>query len=338
MNNQPATLDIPARTIVRIILIILAFILAWKIRSIIISLITAFILMTGFALLADWFHSKGVNRTLSAILSYILSIIVLAFIIFLIVPPLIVQVKDFVRSLPVYIDQFYEFYTNTDIPFVDNQNLGNLISSRVEASLENILHFLFSTINGLVNFLTIAILSFYLLLERDKIKNNVFILFPHLPKERVTKLAHKIEEKIGAWLRGEIILMITVGVLTYIGLTLLQIDYALPLAVIAGLLEAVPVIGPIISAVPAILVSLVSANPFSAVGVLFLYTAIQQIENNLLVPKIMESAVGLSPLVTILALLIGATIFGLPGAIIAVPVATIIQVIVSDLWKNGNKI
>ncbi len=142
---------------------------------------------------------------------------------------------------------------------------------------------------------------------------------------------------MGAWVRGELILMFVVGLMTYIGLSLLRVEYALPLAIIAGLLEAVPVVGPIISSVPAILVALVT-NPISAIGVVLLYIVIQQLENNILVPEIMEAAVGVSPLLVILALLIGASLFGIAGAILAVPTVAIAQVIVSDMVDHRDKL
>jgi predicted PurR-regulated permease PerM len=124
--------------------------------------------------------------------------------------------------------------------------------------------------------------------------------------------------------------MFIIGLTTYIGLTILGIEYALPLAVIAGLLELVPTIGPIISSVPAILIALVQ-SPVLAIAVAALYLLIQQAENNIIVPKVMERAVGVLPLVTILALLIGGTLFGVVGAVIAVPTVAMIQVVVEEL-------
>ncbi len=334
---KPAVVEIAPRTIVRTIVIIIAFFLAWQIKSIIMSLLAAFVLMTGFAYIADWFHDRGVNKTVSALLAYSFLFVFLAFLLFLIIPPLLVQVREFVNNLPFYINKFQEIYDGKVIPQVDNSSIVNIFTEKIGSSLDDVLSLLLTTIGGVVNFLTIAVLSFYLLIERDKIKNNVFVLFPNLPKERVTKLAHKIEQKVGAWVRGQLILMFVVGTVTYIGLSLLRVEYALPLAIIAGLLEVVPVVGPIVSSVPAILVALVT-NPIAAVGVILLYIVVQQLENNILVPEIMKAAVGLSPLLVILALLTGGTLFGIAGAILAVPSLAIASVIVSDIVEHKSKL
>jgi predicted PurR-regulated permease PerM len=146
-------------------------------------------------------------------------------------------------------------------------------------------------------------------------------------------MAHKIEMKLGAWVRGEIILMLIVGLTTYIGLTILGVEYALPLAVIAGVLELVPTIGPIISSIPAILIALVQ-GPVLAIAVLAMYILIQQAENNFLVPKVMEKAVGVLPLITIASLLIGGTLFGVIGAVIAVPAVVILHVLFEEYVES----
>lgn len=329
------TVEISAKSVVRTILIIVAFLVAWQIRLILISLLTAYILMSGLGLFADWFHRKGFGRLTSKLLAYSVSVIVLGLIIFSILPPLILQIRYFLTQLPSYSDRVSTIYDQFRIPGLSSNDLTQLIVTRIGSGLDNVLGFLIDTINGIFYFFTVAVLSFYLLMERDNIKNNIFLLFPTLPRKRVTDLAHKVEVQIGLWLRGQLLLMLVVGVTTYIGLTLLRVDFALPLAVIAGLLESIAIIGPIIAAIPAILIALVS-SPVEALGVGVLYIFIQQAENNVLVPRIMQATAGISPLVTILALMIGGTLFGLPGALIAIPTAAIVQVLVKDFISNSR--
>jgi len=127
--------------------------------------------------------------------------------------------------------------------------------------------------------------------------------------------------------------MLFVGILSYVGLLFLGIDYAVPLAFLAGILEIVPNIGPTLSAVPAILVAL-GSSPILALAVGALYFAIQQIENNFLVPKVMSKAVGLSPLVVIIALLVGLKLAGIAGAILAIPTVLLLEIIASDFKKR----
>ena len=140
----------------------------------------------------------------------------------------------------------------------------------------------------------------------------------------------RMQEKLGAWLRGQIILMIVVGVLTYIGLLILGVKYALVLAIFAGIAEIVPYAGPIIAAVPAIGIGL-TMSPFKGMIVALLYFGIQQIENAVLTPKIMQKSVGLNPVVSLFALMVGFKFAGLVGALLAIPVATIVAVFLRDL-------
>jgi predicted PurR-regulated permease PerM len=203
----------------------------------------------------------------------------------------------------------------------------------LDSALSNVLKLVLNAFAVFLTFITVAVFSFYLLLERDKLKKNLYLFFPHLDKNKVNSMAHKIEMKLGAWVRGEIILMLIVGLTTYIGLTILGVEYALPLAVIAGVLELVPTIGPIISSIPAILIALVQ-GPVLAIAVLAMYILIQQAENNFLVPKVMEKAVGVLPLITIASLLIGGTLFGVIGAVIAVPAVVILHVLFEEYVES----
>ncbi|MBU4332000.1 AI-2E family transporter, partial [Patescibacteria group bacterium] len=151
-----------------------------------------------------------------------------------------------------------------------------------------------------------------------------------------------MQKKIGSWLRGQVILMIIIGILSYIGLLILGVRYALLLALFAGLMEIIPYIGPIFGAVPAVFIAL-TQSPIKGLLVIVLYLIIQQLENNLIVPKIMKRAVGLNPIVVILVILIGGKIAGIVGALIAVPVATAFSVMLKDFLdlrkqgESGNK-
>jgi predicted PurR-regulated permease PerM len=330
---KPTVVEISTRTIFKALFIITLFILAWQIRYILLSVLTAFILMSSLAIFADFFHRRGLSKRMSSFLAFGISVIVIFLLLFSILPPLIEQLKEFVKNLPSYTSQLNSLVDKNTFPGLTTPDLSRLISSRIVGGLDNVLGFFLDTLNGIFYFLTVSILSFYMLLERDKIRNNLFILFPHLPKERVKHLASKVESQLGAWLRGEFFLMLIVGLLTFIGLSLLGVKYALPLAIVAGLLEAIAIIGPILAAVPALIITFVT-SPVQTLGVVVLYILIQQLENNFIVPTVMRSVAGVSPLATLLSLLIGASLFGIAGAVIAVPTAAIIQVLLQDYLDN----
>lgn len=330
MRSQ--TVEISTATIIKFLVILIALLVAWQLRFVFILILASLILMTAFAQVADFLQARGFNRVGAAITAYVSAVIFWGFLLFLVLPPLIVQLREFIIDLPNFFTKLSEVYGESFVPGIENKEIFTVGANYLATGLDTAMRVIFTTINGLFNVITIAVLSFYLLLERDRIKRNLHQIIPFLPRERVTNLVHKVDLQLGHWVRGEVALMFIVGIATYIGLSLLQVPYALPLAVMTGLLEFVPNIGPILSGAIAALVTIATGNPVTAVGVIVLYIIIQQVENNFLVPKIMQAAVGLNPLAAILSFLIGATLFGLPGAIIAVPTAAMLQVIVLDLY------
>lgn len=338
MNNKNLTIEISPKTIFTTIAIILFLMVAWRLRGIIFALIISVILMSGFSPLVDWFEKRGINKVVAVVLTYILAIGALGSILFIVLPPLIIQTREFFQDLPLYLTTVSESLNNSQLATVNSEEVVRILSGRVEAVLGEALNLILNVFTGFLTFITVAVFTFYLLLEKDKIKRNLFHFFPHLPRERVTNVVHKIDEKLGAWLRGQFVLMIIIGAATWIGLSLLRVEFALPLAVLAGLLEIVAIIGPIVAAVPAIIIALVQfGSPIPALGVAALYILVQQLENNLIVPKLMEKAVGVHPLAIILALLIGGSLFGIIGAVLAVPIAATTQVIIEDIHSHSTE-
>lgn len=330
---KPQVVEVSTGTIFKTILILIAFFVVWQLRFVFILVLASVILMTAFAQIADFLRARGFNRIGAAVSAYILAIIFWGFLLFLVLPPLLVQLEEFIRALPGYLLKISEVYGGSFVPGIENKQIFSVGANYLASGLNSLMTVVFTTITGIFNVITIAVLSFYLLLERDRIKKNFHLIIPFLPKDRVTNLVNKVDIQLGHWVRGEIALMFIVGLATYVGLSLLKVPYALPLAVMAGILEFIPNIGPILSGAVAILVTVAGGNPVTAVGVLVLFIIVQQLENNFLVPKIMQAAVGLNPLFAILSFLIGATLFGLGGALVAVPTAAMIQVVVLDIFE-----
>ena len=146
----------------------------------------------------------------------------------------------------------------------------------------------------------------------------------------------RVDDKLGNWLRGQIVLSICIGVMSWIGLMLIGMPFALPLALIAGFLEIVPTLGPILSAIPAVIVAL-TISPTLAVGVLVLYILIQLTENHIIVPKIMQHAVGLNPVVIILGIMIGANLMGLVGALLSIPFISFVILLFRSINQESPK-
>jgi predicted PurR-regulated permease PerM len=151
--------------------------------------------------------------------------------------------------------------------------------------------------------------------------------------EMVFRTLGQIDEKLGAWLRGQLVLSATIGVVTFLALTILGVPYALPLAVLAGVLEVIPTLGPTLAAIPAVIVAL-TITPSLALIVIITYVIIQMLENNFLVPKIMQKAVGLNPVIVIIGVMVGANLMGVTGALLSIPFISFLVVLFSSIQKN----
>jgi predicted PurR-regulated permease PerM len=179
---------------------------------------------------------------------------------------------------------------------------------------------------GLFQFVAVGILVFYWTLEAGRVKQAAYLLIPLQKRDEVRQLVHDIEAKVSGYLLGQGMLCLIIGLMAFAAYLLIGLPNALLLAVFAGLLEAVPIIGPFLGAVPAIIVGL-SVSPVTALWVILATAIIQQLENSLLVPRVMKRTIGVRPLVTLLALLAFGSLFGILGALIALPLAAVIQLL-----------
>src|SRR6185295_8671389 len=187
-----------------------------------------------------------------------------------------------------------------------------------------------SVIGGLFGLLTILILTFYILIEAGNLRERMLHLFPARERKRVDTMSRDITIKVSAWLGGQLLLGAIIGSSSAIGLWLLGIPFFYVLALISGVGELIPVVGPVLSAIPAILIAAtVSLKKVLLVIVFFIVQ--QQFENHVLVPKVMQRQVGVSPVTVIVALLIGGKLLGIVGAILAVPTAAILMVVITEV-------
>jgi predicted PurR-regulated permease PerM len=190
-------------------------------------------------------------------------------------------------------------------------------------------------IGGIFGVITILILTFYILVDFDPLKRFFVRLFPRETRGRAHDATTRVTEKVSAWLGGQLLLAVIIGSSAAVGLWLMGVPYFYVLALLAAVGEMIPVVGPILSAIPALLVAL-TVKPTLALGVLVFFIVQQQFENHLLVPKVMSRQVGISPVFVISALLIGGSLLGIVGAILAVPTAAIIQVLFQELTPNDT--
>jgi predicted PurR-regulated permease PerM len=194
----------------------------------------------------------------------------------------------------------------------------------------NFLETLISISSGLSNFLFVLVLTYFMTVDEQEIDKFILRVSPNKYGAYITNKINSIKQKVGDWLRGQIILMVVVGAFTYVGLLILGTDYAFTLALIAGVTELIPVIGPWIGLLAAIPVA-INQGGSMLLWVTILYFIIQRLENNLFVPIIMKKATGLSSIVVILAMLIGNKFLGFVGIIISIPLTAILSIFLEDI-------
>jgi predicted PurR-regulated permease PerM len=192
-----------------------------------------------------------------------------------------------------------------------------------------------STTIGLGQTVLLFTMAFYWLTSREQTLALLLLLSPKTQRQRVHAIWNDIEFRLGAYVRGQVILMVIIGVSSYLGLVALGVPYAPALALIAGITEAIPIVGPLIGAVPAVIVGF-TVSPLTGILVALLYGVIQALENNVLVPKVMSSNVGLNPLVIIIAIVAGSTLNGAIGAVMAIPLAGALQVLAQHIWVTPS--
>ncbi|MFA4917547.1 MAG: AI-2E family transporter [Syntrophales bacterium] len=313
--------------------------LLWALRDVVAMLFVALLLSALIDPFADWFARHRIPRALAVIIVYAFLLAITASVIILLVPPLLAQVQQLVSN-------FSSIFTGLANSFSRFQDLtvqygfGNNFQSglqAIEEGVSNSFSGIFSTVTGffgsLAAFVIVMVLTFYMVVEEDSARRFFKNLAPVEYQPFLVSLFNKMQKRIGYWLRGQLVLGVVVGLAVYLGLLILGVPYALLLGLIAGLLEIIPYAGPLLSAVPILIIAF-SVSPLKGLAALLLVIAVQQIENNLLVPKIMQKAIGLNPVVSIVAMLVGVKFGGLVGALLAIPFATVISVAIEEFFSD----
>lgn len=318
-NNK---VEVSHKTIFFITIFLASIWFVLQIKDIILLLFVSFILMSSLVPIIEKLEKQQIPRVLAIIIVYIICLSFIGIIGTILVPPLISETIRLVSLLPSLITPIYP---------ANSVSFETLLQQVLPVGT-GVVKFSLGVFSNFLSTITLLVITFYFLLERINLKQYLTSFMGENRGNKIHDIVWEIEGKLGAWVRGELALMTVIGCMTFIGLTILKIDYALPLAIFAGILELVPIIGPIISAVPAVLVAL-SVSPSLALAVVILYTLVQQLENNLIVPSIMKKAVGIPPLVTIIALMIGGRLAGIGGALLSVPIVLVVQVLLTKYLK-----
>lgn len=311
----------------------------YLLRNVLILIFIAIVLATAIAPLVDRLRSLiGAGR---AVLTIYLGIaLVLGTIGYLMFRVLLEQTATLATNLPAIIATLQAYASGIEVPFLRQMLLDLLnesaavVTAREPGTASGVAQGVFSVTVSLLTFAfgftTVLLISYYWIMERPAILRLFVSLFPAEKRAVAYTIWQEIELKLGGWVRGQLILMAIIAAMAAVGYTVMGLKYALLLAVIAGLTEMIPILGPWIGSAPAVLVAL-TQDFWLAVAIGVYAVIIQTLEGNLFVPRIVGRSTGVSPLVVIIALLVGLTLMGITGALLAVPIASALQVIVQSL-------
>lgn len=327
--NSEHSVSISPVTIIFAVFFILGLYFLFQISGVLILLLLAFIIMVALNPVVKFFNRKaGLPKVPSILLAYISLVVLIALFFALFLPPLASEAIQLINTfdLPLVEEQLKDFNFNL-------QELSSVIGS-VGSSFNVILAIINSTFSGVFTVFTLMVMSFYLMLERPKLHKKISWFTSnkkHL--KQAEDFIDSTEDQLGGWVRAQSILMFSIFMIIYISLSLISVPYALPLALIAGLLEIVPNLGPTIAMIPAVIITYLTFGPVMAGIVLLLYIIVQQLENNILVPKVMKVSANVNPLISITAILMGLKVGGVIGALLAIPVYIIARNIYSTFIK-----
>lgn len=324
---KPQKIEISHKTIIFAVLFLVSLFLLWSIRSLIILLFFCFILMEALNPTISKLEDRKIPRPVAILTIYIILLSFIAFVLAGIVPVLIDQTTGLINSLP----SFFEKTSIFGFSAIDISSQLKLL----EGLPGNIAKAAISIFSNTFSVFVVLVITYYLLLERKNIGKYSFRMFGKNGKKKTLKIVYELEQRLGKWVNAEIFLMSIVGLLSYLGYMLLGLNYAVPLAIFAGLLEIIPNIGPTFSTIVAAIVAF-TMSPLTALLTIIWGVIVQQVENNFIVPKIMKETIGLNPLITILLIASGAQLAGVVGAVLAIPIYLTVEVIFNILIGKEN--
>ena len=315
-------IEISHKTIIFTVLFLLAIAFFWQIRSIITLLFISFVLMQAINPLVCRLEKIKIPRILAILIAYILIFVIISFAIAGITPILIEQTTGLINSFPQIIKSVKIFSENN----IDLSSQFKIL----ETIPSNIAKIAVSIVSNVFSGLIIFVITFYLLIEKKNFPKYGKSFFGEKGQTKFLKIMNHLELSLGHWVSAQLLLMTIIGVISYIGFSILGLKYAVPLAIIAGLLEAIPNIGPTITAIIAGLVAL-TISPLTALFTIIFGILVQQLENNFIVPKIMSKTIGLNPIITIILIISGGKLAGIGGAVLAIPLFLTIQSVFKGL-------
>lgn len=334
-------LDITTASWVRAAIVVVLVYVIFLIKGFILVLITSVVIASAIEPVAVWAKKRNIPRLPTIFLVYLFSALGLAGLFYFLLLPLVGEVASFTKTLGIYFNSInsggilsemfrnQNVFSGFDTPAVVRE-LSTYLNSLSSFLSQGVFSSLSLVFGGILNFLLILVLSFYLVAQEDGISKFLKMIVPLKHEGYAVGLWRRSQAKIGLWMQGQLLSSAMIMILVYIGLILVGVPHALLLAVLAGVFELIPLFGATLAAIPAIFIAYISGGMTPALIITGVYVLIQQLEGNLIYPLVMKKMIGVSPMVSIMALVIGGTLAGFLGVLVSVPVATALMEFISD--------
>ena len=346
-GNHSTTLNVSFKTLFKIAVFLLGIYLLFILRGLALVILTAIVFASVIEPAIKWFVKRNIPRALSAILVYILIIGSIVLVFSFAVPPLVGETVSAIGSIPKYIKTIdilnpisKNAFIGTKVLFPDIPNtisVGDIVSNLTD-TVSNFSGGMFDTIagffGGIISMILVVVVSFYLSVREDGVGEFLSIVTPPEHEKYIRGLWQRAETKIARWMQGQVALGFVVFVFIYIGLLIIGVKHPLLLALIAGIFELIPVVGMTLSAIPAFFLGVLDGGIGVGLFVLGLYLVVQQIEAHAIYPLVVKKLVGVPPLLVIIALVAGAELAGIVGALLAVPVSVALMEYIDDIERR----
>jgi len=340
MNEKEKTLDISWDSIFKIAVTLLGFYLLFLLRKILVWVVFAIIISILFSPAINFLKNKGLSRGAAVVLVYILFFGILGFVIYIVADPLIQEIQYFVAFFQEqhedlfekidYVLNIFGLTTLEEFPETVQEKLG------LEGASDSIFDALGGIFGGIATTLTILILSLFISLEEKGFERILTVFTPKKYDALALTLWEKTQRKVGGWFGLRMLASLFVGLLTFVALYVLNVNYAVSLAFFAGITNFIPIVGPIIAGVVIAIVVFIDAWWLQALFAVLAFIIIQQIES-ILTPILSRKFVGMSPILVLIALLVGWNLWGILGAILAIPVLGILFEFLRDFFKKKKE-
>lgn len=342
-ESNHTNIHVSTATILKGILLVLFFIFLYVLKDVIIIVLFAVIIASAITPFGNWLDSKGFPRLLGVIALYLAVAGLGIFLLSLVVPYIADEISQLSTTLPAIVAKVSTSLEDVQkgspqyLDFISElQNILDGFSVYLQQSSQSVLNIIISIFGGVMSFIAVIIISFYLSVMKGGIESFIESIVPAKYEAYVMDLWRRSENKVGRWIQGQLLLALIVGLTVYIGLQLMGIKFALVLGILAMAFEIVPIVGPVLAAIPAVFLAFLQ-DPQIGIWVIVFYVVVQQLENHLLVPVVLGKTTGLNPVVVIISLLIGNQLAGISGMVLSVPIATILVEVLEDMAKHKEE-